>query len=36
MCINKDRLGKRFKEKRNEKPKNIPMGTMDKPGTWNP
>ncbi len=36
MCVQKDRLGKRFKEKRNEKPKNIPMGTLDKPNTWGP
>ena len=36
MCIDRDKLGKRFKEKRNEKPKNIPMGTMDKPLHWIP
>ena len=31
MCIDKDKLGDRFREKRNEKPKSIPMGALDKP-----
>ena len=36
MCINKDKLGDRFREKRNEKPKSIPMGALDKPHTGCP
>ena len=36
MCINENNLGERFREKRNEKPRNIPMGTLDKPDTWGP
>ena len=36
MCIDKDKLGDRFKEKRDEKPKSLPMGTLDKPNTGYP
>ena len=36
MCIDKDKLGKRFKEKRNEKPKSIPTGIVVKSDTWTP
>ena len=38
MCVNKDKLGERFKEKRNDKRKarSLPINSVDKPDTWNP
>ena len=36
MCIDRHKLGKRFKEKRKKKNKNIPMDIMDKPVTGIP
>lgn len=38
MCINKDRLGERYKEKRDDKRKagNLPINSVDKPHTGCP